>query len=115
MVLYDSKVHLAVADHGEDGLCRDFGDFAVVPKAEVLQIELLLVDGCRCQDGRLDTLVEPLRGDVAGVADLLDVLHLVALSLRLSISQGDVAADLLAVGQLIGAGNLPVTELIASH
>ena len=110
MVLYDSKVHLAVADHGEDGLCRDLGDFAVVPKAEVLQIELLLVDCRRSQYGRIDALVEPPRGDVAGVADLLDAFHLVAISMRLSIAQGDIASDLLPVCKLIGSGDLPVAE-----
>lgn len=73
MILDDAEVNLAVADHGEEGLGRHLGKLAKVTESQILQIELLLVDGCRCQDGRLDAFVEPLRGDVAGVADLLDV------------------------------------------
>ena len=60
MVLDDAEVNLAVADHGEEGLGRHLGDFAVVPKAEVLQIELLLVDCRRSQYGRIDALASDL-------------------------------------------------------
>ena len=110
MVLDDAEIHLAVAHHGEEGFGRYLGDIAVVPEAQVLQIELLLVDGSRSQDGRVDALVEPLRGNVAGVADLLDLLHLMALALRVAIAQGDVAAELLSIGELIGSSDLPVAE-----
>ena len=71
MVFDDAEVHLAVADHREQGLGRNLGKLAEVLESKILQIELLLIDGRRRQDGCLDALVEPLRCDVAGVAYLL--------------------------------------------
>lgn len=110
MVLDNAEIHFAVSDHGEKGLACNLGDLAEVTKAQVLQIDLLLVDGRGSQDGSINTFIEPFRGDVAGVTNLLDVLHLVTFSLRFPIAQGNVAADLLSVGQLIGSGDLPVAE-----
>ena len=110
MILDDAEVHLRVAYHRENRLGRDLGDLAVVPEAEVLQVELLLVDGRGGEERSVYALAEPLRGKVAGVADLPDVLDLVAGPLGLPVAEGDVAADLLAVLQLVGAGDLAVAH-----
>lgn len=47
VVLDNSEVHLAVTYHGEQRLGRDLGKFAIISEAQILQIELLLVDGRR--------------------------------------------------------------------
>ena len=86
VVLDDAEIHLAVADHREDRLGRDLGDLAIVLKSHILQIELLLVDGGRSKQGRFNTLPEPFRGQVAGVADVADVLHLVTGALGLAVA-----------------------------
>ena len=108
MILDDAEVHLRVAYHGEDRLGRDLGKFAVVAEPQVLQVELLLVDGRGREERCVDASAEPLRGEVTGVADLPDILDLVTGALRLSVAQGDVAADLLAILQLVCSGNLAV-------
>ncbi len=110
VILDDAEVHLAVADHGEDRLGRDLGKLAEVLETHILQIELLLVDGGRGEEGRLDTLPEPLRREVAGVADVADVLHLVTGALGLAVAERDIAADLFPVLQFIGPGDLAVAQ-----
>ena len=108
MILHDAEVHLGVADHREDWFGRDLRDLAVILEANILKVELLLVDGSRGEEGRLDTFPEPLRGQVAGVADVANVLHLVTGALGLAVAQCDVATDLLPGLQLIGSGDLTV-------
>ena len=61
MILDDAEVHLAVADYREDRLGRYLGKLAEVLKTDVLQVELLLVDGSRGKEGRVDPFLEPLR------------------------------------------------------
>lgn len=87
MALDDAEVDPAVADHREERPCRDLRDPAVVPESQILDIELLLVDGRRGQQRRLDAPVEPLRGEVARVADLPGRFRLAGLALRLAVAQ----------------------------
>ena len=108
VILDDAEVHPAVADHREDRFGRHLGKLAEVLESHILQVELLLVDRGRGEEGRLDAFIEPLRGEVAGVADVPDRLHLVTGALGLAVTQRDVAAYLLSVLKLIGPRNLAV-------
>ena len=110
MILDDAEVHLRVANHREDGLGRDLGKLAVVAEPQVLQVELLLVDGRGRKERRVDALLKPLRCEVTGVADLPDILDLVIGALRPTVAQGDVAADFLTVFQFIRAWDLAVAH-----
>lgn len=110
MILHNTKVHLAVPYHGEDRLGRNLRDLAVVPEAEILEVELLLVDGRRRKERCIYAFFEPLRSEVAGVADLPGVLDLMTGAMCLPVAEGNVTADLLSVLQLIGAGNLAIAN-----
>ena len=110
VILDDAEVHLRVAYHGEDRLGRDLGKLAEIFETDILEEEFLLIDGCGREECSVDTLAEPLRGEVAGVANLPDILDLVTGALRLPIAQGDVAADLLTVLQFVRARNLGVAH-----
>ena len=59
MILDDSEINLAIANHREDCSGRDRGDTVIILESKVLDKELLLVDSRRCKNGRLDALVEP--------------------------------------------------------
>ena len=50
---------------------------AIVAYAYILKRELLLVHGSRSKQGSFNSLLEPRRGDVTGIADLFDSLDFV--------------------------------------
>lgn len=87
MTLDDAKVYLAVADNREERPGNDLGEFAEIPEAEILDEELLLIDGRGCQQRRIDALSKPLRSQIARIAELPCRFGLVSLALRLPVSE----------------------------
>ena len=92
MILRYAEIQLGIANQREasfgDYLCRlaVFGGY-------IFKEELLLVHGCRGKQGCFDTLAEPQRGDVAGIARFSYGLDLMTDSLCLTIADGDIGLD----------------------
>jgi len=82
--------------------------FPVVPKDE---LKLLLVDGRGCQQGCLDTELEPGGSCVAVVAHLPHCLDFMIHPLGLAISDGDVGLDDLSLAQHVGAGLIDIDQV----
>ena len=77
---------------------------------KILEMELLLIDGSRGEEGSIDTVIEPFRGVVAGVADLSRGFDLVRNALGLAVSDGDIASDLLVLLKDISSRDLTVAH-----
>lgn len=102
MVFGNAQVHLGIANHGESLLGTYL--MAIIIHAQVLKRELLLVHGGWSKQGGLNALLEPRRSGLAGVAHLLNCFDLMARALRLTIADGDIRLDNLALIKHIGAG-----------
>src|SRR5574344_1775423 len=68
MILCNAEVHLCVADKRRSFLCQDLRLLAFSVKSNILEVELLLVDGGRGEQGSLHTIIEPTWSDVTGIA-----------------------------------------------
>lgn len=79
---------------------------ASVFHSNVFKRKFLLVYGCRSKQCCFNAFLKPRWGDVTGITHLLNGLDLVATTLCLTITDGNICLDNLTFFQYIGVGNL---------